>query len=143
VTIDDEPIRAATLSATVEWRTVHPGADVVWDDSKDEELGLGLVDFDPSAYVCRWFQVADAWTAVADGYRRRMAGFGWSEQEPILARWWRWSHADRPGEVFDLILRTRGPGMFWPAAIREGMTVFEFRYVRSAGRYDAAFRPHA
>jgi len=143
MTFDDEPIHAATLSATVEWRTIHPGAQLVWEESHDEELGLGIVDFDPSAYVRQWFQVADPWPAVAYGYRRRMDGFGWREREQIPDVWWEWSHPDRPGDRFDLILRKPGPGMFWPAGIRDGTTVFDLRYVRSRLPSNAADPPHA
>ena len=131
MTLDDEPIRAATLSAGAEWQIFHPGAEIVWDDSNDEELGLRLVDFDPSASIVRWFQVADDWTAVAHGYRQRMADFGWDEKGKLEDRWWEWARRDQPGDTFDLILRTPGPGMFWPAGIRDGTTVFEVRFARS------------
>jgi hypothetical protein len=135
VSLDDEPIRAATLSATVEWRTVHPGAEVVWEESRDEELGLGSVDFDPSATIVRWFQVDEGWIAVAGGYRQRMGDLGWDESEKINGQWWASSRRDQPGDTFDLILRKAGPGMVLPAGIREGSTVFEVRFVRGRCSY--------
>jgi hypothetical protein len=143
VTLDDEPIRASMLSATVEWRTVHPGAEIVWDDSKDAEPGVGLVDFDPSASVVRWFQVADRWPVVAGGYRQRMGAFGWDESEKIVDRWWEWSRQDQRGDTFDLIMRTPGTGMFWPSGIRDGMTVFEVRFVRCRPPTDVLESPVA
>jgi hypothetical protein len=121
------PVRADDLASATVWQATHAGATVVWEERADEGHGHGFDNLDPSPMVRAMYQVDADWTAVLDGYRRRLADDGWAERQ-VRDIWWQWSRQRNGAERIDVIHRLPGFGRFWPSSIRQGTTVFEVNY---------------
>jgi hypothetical protein len=124
----ERPITAAALRSTAEWRTVYPGADLLWEEVADEGAGHGFDGLDPSAMTRAYFQADAGWDEILGWYQERLTSLGWDGEEKGH-EWWEWRAGSRRAEHLWIIRRRAGYGMWMPLGARpNSATVFEFGY---------------
>src|SRR5262245_23490076 len=120
-------ITAESLRRRDEWR-LYPTSAVAWEESADENEGIGFDNLDPSA-MARAFIVAHAgWPEIIAWYREHLGALGWQGREVSPHAWWKWTHQARNREQISVLDRSSVTLPSFVPVLEPGATLYELLF---------------